>query len=567
MKAYQFLKYNDNTTLERLMPQSENTVLCFDLEDSIQDCRNPKNTPALKATYRKRLKNIFAGNMQTGEKINCGIRINATESKEYPLDLMLLSEIGNITSVFIPKVSDETQILKLQNDLLHFGVTYSEIVPVVETKSGMNNLVKIAEAISNSNGSIAFGHCDYNFDNHIFPFFHQDSREYWTWIKHISDYTRRYRIRLINSPFLQLNNTTFFKHNLNLLNAICGDNVGQITLTNEQTALCNSFRADEIQEELPRLPNRLNHRAPPMFAENLITQFNEKLNEKGFAINNQRVVLSPQEYASAINYQYQNKIPEINFVFTGGCFPVQGNIPFEDLFHQQLKRKCEEKKNVKFNINIIRYERYLNCFTKIKSVYENQPFDILVFSLRPEPFLRLVKLYYTFTERSSGRRKWSINLPFLNLVNPEKYDLLILNSRYNLTVERKISRFRKMLININYRLGGLFGNKKYSMKKYTELVNEIVSFCDKNKIKLIILGPPINTLSSVEINLIKELDAFVQEKSAITQDQYISGSDFMKDNQTSFISETVFVNEKYHEIIANKISERIMPVFKKFNVN
>lgn len=564
MRAYHFLKYNESTSLDNLITQTDSkTTLCFDFEDSIQDCLNPINTPTLKTNYRNYLQTIIDKCKIDISEVNVGIRINAIDSPEYILDLVALAKIKNVSTIFIPKVSNSKQILNLQNDLQRNGVSYNEIIPVVETKNGLNNLEEIFQTNLNKIRGIAFGHCDYNFDNHNYPFFHQDSREYWTWITKISEFTKSNNLRIVNSPFLQLDNNEFFKNVLNMLYSIGGNNVAQITLTQKQTSICNSFPDNKKNIVLPKILNRLDLRVPTFYAENFIESFEKNTNNKGFAISNNRTILSPQEYISSLNFKRKINFPEINFSFVGGCFPVQGNLAFENLFHQLLKQKIENIREVKFNVNIIRYERFRNCINKIASYKENKPIDILVFSIRPEPFLRLVKLYYKFLDNSNGRKNWSLNLPTLNRVNPEKYDLLSLDTRFNPPEVNDSSIIRKILINLNYIFGSLLGNDNYSLKKYLELVNEVIEFSKGNNIKLLIVGPPIRTNTMIESLLSKKLDKFMRKSLTVTQDNFVSGSDLIKNGERLFKENGIYANEKYHELIAEKMLEKILPTIDK----
>lgn len=564
MRAYHFLKYNESTSLDNLITQTDSkTTLCFDFEDSIQDCLNPINTPTLKTNYRNYLQTIIDKCKIDISEVNVGIRINAIDSPEYILDLVALAKIKNVSTIFIPKVSNSKQILNLQNDLQRNGVSYNEIIPVVETKNGLNNLEEIFQTNLNKIRGIAFGHCDYNFDNHNYPFFHQDSREYWTWITKISEFTKSNNLRIVNSPFLQLDNNEFFKNVLNMLYSIGGNNVAQITLTQKQTSICNSFPDNKKNIVLPKILNRLDLRVPTFYAENFIESFEKNTNNKGFAISNNRTILSPQEYISSLNFKRKINFPEINFSFVGGCFPVQGNLAFENLFHQLLKQKIENIREVKFNVNIIRHERFRNCINKIASYKENKPIDILVFSIRPEPFLRLVKLYYKFLDNSNGRKNWSLNLPTLNRVNPEKYDLLSLDTRFNPPEVNDSSIIRKILINLNYISGSLLGNDNYSLKKYLELVNEVIEFSKGNNIKLLIVGPPIRTNTMIESLLSKKLDKFMRKSLTVTQDNFVSGSDLIKNGERLFKENGIYANEKYHELIAEKMLEKILPTIDK----
>lgn len=564
MRAYHFIKYNESTSIDNLIVQTDNkTTLCFDFEDSIQDCLFPINTPALKSSYRKYFKTILDKCKIDIGHVNVGIRINSTDSPEYLLDLVTLADIKYVSTIFIPKVSNSKQILNLQNDLQRIGVSYNEIIIVIETKDGLNNLEEIIKVNLNKIGGVAFGHCDYNFDNSNYPFFHQDSREYWTWITKIVEFTKSNNLCFVNSPFLQLDNNEFFKNVLNVLYSIGGNNVGQITLTQAQTSICNSFHDNKKNIILPQILNRLDLRVPALYAENFIESFENNTNNKGFAIDNVRTILSPQEYISSLNVQRKMNFPEINFTFVGGCFPVQGNLPFENLFHQLLKHKTENIREIKFNVNIIRYERFKNCISKIATYKENKPIDILAFSLRPEPFLRLVKLYYKFLENTSGRKKWSLNLPVFNIVNPEKYDLLSLDTRFNPTAANDSSIIRKALINLNYILGSLIGNDNYSLRKYLDLVNEVIEFSRRNNIELFIIGPPIRTNTIMERLLSKKLEKFMKKSLTIPQENFISGSDLIKDGENLFEKNGIYATEKYHELIATRLLEKIFPTIDK----
>jgi len=352
MKAYHFIKYNENSSLDNLIVQTDNTTtLCFDFEDSIQDLLSPINTPVLKATYRQYFKSIMENSKVDFTKVDIGVRINSADFPEYLLDIASLSEVKNVTTIFIPKAENAEQIIRLQNDLQKKGVNYNEIIPTIETKNGLSNLESILKINLNKIGGIAFGHCDYNFNNSHYPFFHQDSKEYWTWIK-IVGIIKPYDLRLVNSPFLQLNNDEFFKNMLNVLYTIGGNNVAQITLTKKQSNICHSFQASQTNILLPKISNRLDLRVPVSYDEIFIDSFEKNIHNKGFAINDDRIVLSPQEYWSSLNYQRKVDFPEVNFTFVGGCFPVQKNMLFENLFHQLLKQKVENVRDVKFNINI-----------------------------------------------------------------------------------------------------------------------------------------------------------------------------------------------------------------------
>lgn len=566
MKAYHFVKYGENSSPGRLIAQCHSdTTVCFDFEDSIQDSFDPAKNSALKKKYRTYFRSIIDRHSSDFEKINFGVRINAIGSHEYEADLALLNGIKKISSLFVPKISGPGQLAQLQNDLKKTGLIYDEIIPVIESKAGLENLTGILKTDQYKIKGIAFGHCDYNADCANYPFFHQDSREYWTWVNCILQFTKAKKLRFLNSPFLQLGNDAFFREMLAVLYSLAGEKAAQITLTQKQTWLCNSFEGRNANTALPEIANRLDMRIPESYAENFIRSFEKNAGEKGFSVTKERRLLSPQEYSASLDQRRRNHWPEINFTFVGGCFPVQGNLPFDKLFHQLIKTKIESSRNVKFNIRIIRYERFSNCTAKIETANREQPTDILVFSVRPEPFLRLVKLYYRFYDRNSRREKRSVNLPVFGKNNPEKHDLLSLETAFNPGEIQDGSAMKKTLINLNYFSGMLLGNVNYALRKYLALVNEVIQMGKRNKTRVFILGPPVRTNTFAERILSQKLGSFMQKNLDIPEDDFIPGSALYEDGEVLF-KNGIYAKEKYHELIAERLFTKLLPVIDEIEI-
>ncbi len=129
------------------------------------------------------------------------------------LDLRANLDLASFDSTSeIEKFQNQTlrPILKLQNDLQENNISFDEIIPVIETKVGLKNLSSILKSDLKKVKRFAFGHCDYNNDCGNFPFFHQDSREYWTWITKIFKELKLYGYTIVNSPCLQLDNEVYF---------------------------------------------------------------------------------------------------------------------------------------------------------------------------------------------------------------------------------------------------------------------------------------------------------------------------------------------------------------------
>lgn len=239
----------------------------------------------------------------------------------------------------------------------------------------------------------------------------------------------------------------------------------------------------------------------------------------------------------------------------GGCFPVQHNIKQEDLFHQLMKDEMERKYSCNLKVNIIRYERLLACLEKIIEYHSKNPIDILVFHIRPEPFLRLSKLYYRYVNEN-GTLCRSLNLPFFKLINPEKYDYLVLGRRFTSTAKIKESKLHKILIDFNLILGGLATNRHFALRFYLNLVEQIVLYCEQKKVKLILLGPASRPHTKIENLLSVKLHNHILKSLEKDTIAYISGlGEKTTWNEPLFFENGIHVNESYHRLIANRLIE------------
>ena len=555
MNVYQFLRYDRDISFDiNKIIAKEGVVSCFDLEDSIQDCRYAKSTIDLKARNRK----ILSSKLKecTDEKCGkLGIRINSADSPEMLKDMEALAGCKNLNTLFIPKVNQAYDIERFLSMSTEFDLTFNELIPVIETKTGMLNLDSILRHYSGFISSIAFGHCDYNFNNSIYPFFHQGSKEYWNWIARIITILKPYDVKLINSPLLELNNDALFENMLSLLDAYCEKQYGQITLTKKQTELC--FARPAIKSETAfKLKNKHDLRIPKGYINQYINSFELNCYGKGFAIDETGTILSPQEYKSSKFRLNKESYPELNFTFVGGCFPVQGNIPFEDHFHQVLKREIELSRKIVFNVNIIRYERFKNCLEKIHVYRKRNPIDILALSIRPEPFLRLVKFYYRYTDPKTMTNKLSFNIPAITKSKAESIDLLQVNFTHTPIAFIEQTILKKTLIDFNYLIGNLIGNTQKALFEYMKFVNEIQHYCHENKIKLILLGPPIRNNTNGERFLSKRLERFMEKNFSTAEDDFISGT--IQNHQSYFSREGIHANENYHMLIAGRFFEKML---------
>jgi len=556
MEIYHFVKYYEGLLLDRLLDKNEsNATVCFDLEDSIQNVFHSEKNTELKAYHRKLLINILNSCTSESSLLKIGVRINASNTFDQKLDFKCLVGLPTIHTILLPKTESAEQIIDLFHNLEKNNISYKEIIPIIETKIGITNLESIAKVKSSKIKKIAFGHCDYNLDVKHFPFFHQTSREYWSWIEKIVSIIKPFGLKFVNSPFLELNNDSEFEKMLSSLFSICGLDCGQIAMTFNQALICHK-NSGQVIPYFKKLPNRLNMKVEQSFAKKFIELFEKGNDDRAFTITlAEKNFLSPQEYTAAQNFNNKIQNSNINFTFVGGCFPIQGSLLFEDLFHQLLKSKFENDYNINLNVNIIRYERFKNCFDKISTYADNNPIDILIFCIRPEPILRLTKLSYKFID-NLGRVKRTFNLPNSKQLNPEKYDLLESESTSLPTNRQEIPQ-NKTWTNLNYLFGYLIGNNRVALNKYLKLIDEVILFCKTNNIPLLIMGPAIRTNTYMEKTISKRLERYMKKKIVISEDKFIKGSDLTHNGNKLFENNGIHANKFYHKLIADRIANKL----------
>jgi citrate lyase beta subunit len=518
--TYQFVKYNSDFSIERLKKTGESgAVICLDLEDSIYNWMDEHENNNLKKEYRKILNRILSDININSISIKTGIRINSLDSGFQEFDIEAIPLNCKIDSILIPKVENQNHIDYVVEQLMSRNIIFNEIIPIIESKKGLENLEDVITS-KYQVCKVGFGHCDYNLSINAFPFFHQDTTEYWKYVNRIINILKSKRIKFINSAFLKLSDSVFFQSILSHLHLICGDNFGQFTLNREQTLLCKTFSEHPVLKE-GISKNRLDLSINKTMLNSLISAFEIENNGLGFTVTSKnKILISPQEYRSAKLQLNSLKKRDLNLTFVGGCFPVQGDILFEDIFHQTVKRIIEKKCNVNLNINIIRYEKFSNCLQKIIKNSRDLKIDYIVFHIRPEPFLRIIKLYYKYFDYDNKLCK-SLNLPLLGILNSEKYDLLFFSRRFSYSAETNKPKLNKAFINLNYFFGYLIGNYQFALKKYLSLVKEVINYCQNKEIKLIILRPALRSNVFIETLFSRKLDNFMSR--TLKNINYVSG--------------------------------------------
>jgi len=296
--SYQFVKFREASFVEfhRQLAQ-QNTITCFDFEDSVVDFRQD-NTNKYKIDYREKVVKLLRKYRNKTLKSFIGFNIHKYGTEQYAEDIDALNKIEDIkcNCIFLSKCNSSEVLNGFLNETNN--LRYDEVIPVIETHEAFVNLEEIAKIKHLKFKKICFGHNDYNLSCNIFPFIHQEHPMYWSWIERISEVCKRENVGFVNSSYRNLYHNNRFKNVLINVNQYFND-YGQITLNTQQSELCFKYSG---KKELEYDRYDLNiYKNAKEYAEQIIHLF-EKYNPegKGYTIMpDTKVFICPQEYIAA----------------------------------------------------------------------------------------------------------------------------------------------------------------------------------------------------------------------------------------------------------------------------
>ncbi len=552
MKIYQFIKYNNKTSISHIKHYgNDDLILCFDFEDGIQNGLDESQTEGLKEKHRQYFIDLLP---KFDNNCKIGIRVNTKNSNEFKKDLFVIKD-KSFHSIFLPKIQTTKELISIIKSIDDNNIKYEEIVPIIEDKTGLEYLDRIIKVTNIKN--IAFGHCDYNLSLGVFPFFHHKNHEYWKWVNKILSVINKENVCFINSAYLSYNDIDFFGSMINHLGKITNNNFGQFTLSNIHTKACLNSKEDNSINFAKLLNNRHQLYSTNEDAKNVVNSY--EVHHKGLGLSrNSKEIISYQEYIAAKKL-ISNKYKTANITFVGGCLAVQHNILYDDMFLVKSKKNVEAKLSINLNIDIIRYERFTTLLDKIIRFNKTKNIDILILSVRPEPFLRIIKLYYKYIN-NEGKLKKSLNIPFLNIINPEKYDYLILGRLYDYSSITKNSQIHKSLVSLNYISGALIGNLRYALNKYIELVKSIEEYCINRNIELVLLGPNLRNNNAIEPYFCKKLDKEI--RTIFPKNYFINGLDTLYKDKKVINENGIHANELFHDMISTRINDVLIDILR-----
>ena len=298
MQAFFFIKYfldGFDSYFKKII--KSDAIFVFDLEDSIKSVIFEDKTESLKNNFRKVLVDIFQLYPQVSN-YPIAVRVNHPRDKEFLEDIKALKEISQVNwnTLIIPKVEDVETLEYAKRCLNDSEIRYSRLGALIESSEGLKNVNSIIKNRPEDLKVVIFGHADYNLDSGTFPFAHQNHPLYWDWVNQITSIMNSDDLTFVNSPCLYLKNDALFNYNLQKLNRCQVKKLGQLTLTLNQSILCNRFKpCDTLNNPIKVIQND----DPLAMAKEIVERHKNKNDGKSFSIDSSDYLISPHEYTAA----------------------------------------------------------------------------------------------------------------------------------------------------------------------------------------------------------------------------------------------------------------------------
>ncbi len=304
---YQYISLNqDPEKIIRIIDKvSRHSILpVLDVEDSLQIPLNDKRTLELKLRARNCLKDVINILNLNKKDYSLCLRVNAVESPEFIKDLKVLNKLNNKVvwdSLFIPKVHSGFVLNSYLDNL--YGINFNEIVVMIESQDGMNNLNEIMKvAKANHVTKIHFGHWDYFYDIEEFPVPLHVSERFWKIASDIINRIESNNLHYIHTPFSDIMNHPVFISIIALLEKKTNLKLGVTTLSFIQGLVIRNSNGNN--KKLIPIPINYNEAQKNEEAIKIINLFNRSDDiEFSFHIDKKDYKFyAPHEYLNALNY-------------------------------------------------------------------------------------------------------------------------------------------------------------------------------------------------------------------------------------------------------------------------
>ncbi len=253
----------------------------------------------------------------------------------------------------------------------------------------------------------------------------------------------------------------------------------------------------------------------------------------------------------------RQKIPESkpDYIKTGivcGCLPTQHGILQEQLYHQILSAEVMQCAGVRLSISSAWYTKLHNGTDVCEKLIEEARPEILLYHVRPDPYLRASKLMMSYRTQS-GIKKRRLNFDANDCMAFDRDDNMAEQS-----VRKEKGKVRAYFRHLNYVLGLLAGSNKNAVKKQAATIESVLALAHKNNIRVFIVGPASRPRSRVEEFLLNRLENTLRTR--FQGGQYITciGSNGAT-GEPLFFDDGIHVNPAGHRRFAELIFKQLKP--------
>jgi citrate lyase beta subunit len=281
----------------------------LDLEDSAQDPFDQTKTEELKTSSRKNFLEIAKNTSWNSEDFGLPIyvRVNDMSTSFYEEDIRTIIEISKtkfpISGIFLPKVSAYEDIT-VTHDLLCSADFAIEIVPMIETKIGMDNLeLLLAADTSQKFTKVHYGHFDYSLDADLWPFPDPNHQFFWHHITPMIELIHQYKKTYIHTPFPFPKNLELFWASSEYLLKLFPDHDPWICTLNAE--LSHSKKPD-LLKPIEFIEYNLSVSDYRQEAHKIIESFLAgRANKRSFGMSTDRFI-PPHQYFAALKFLQDN---------------------------------------------------------------------------------------------------------------------------------------------------------------------------------------------------------------------------------------------------------------------
>lgn len=217
--------------------------------------------------------------------------------------------------------------------------------------------------------------------------------------------------------------------------------------------------------------------------------------------------------------------------------------------------------SVNIEINILQYEKINPTFNRIIKVIDQNKIDLIIFHIRIEQILRIIKFYLRYHDKNEDYHR-GLNLATFGKCIPERKEFNL----YHITKNRSLKTikfYNNFLKNINYALGYLVFNPVFAFRIYKKLMTSVAEFCDNNSIDIIFTGPVSRPVNYIE-NFTSVILDFYMNKLILNKynKTYLKLLGTNHNSQYLFCEDHIRVNEIGHQRIANILFNAVKNILK-----